>query len=308
MITAYNIDAFIRESIEAAFKQTYTPLEIVLSDDCSSDRTYKIMEEMALSYTGPHKIKLNKNPRNLGITQHMNKAYLELATGDIIIAAHGDDISRYDRAEKTYQFFVNHKDYSALSLSIVSIDEQGNELPGVSTNIVKDIKTYSIRDENVKAIPNIPAPSRAFYRRVMTEFGPMHPSCPTEDEVISFRSLLLGKNAFLPDIGVFYRKHRKSSSNIENFYKFPLEKIYEQQLRDISIARERSYITNEEAQQLARLLQIGFRRRKLTRNHYAKKNMSSLLKILNSELFSIRQKYYYVRRHIKYKSKPKIYK
>ena len=45
-IAAFNQEAFIREAVEAAFAQTYSPLEIVLSDDCSKDRTFDIMKEM----------------------------------------------------------------------------------------------------------------------------------------------------------------------------------------------------------------------------------------------------------------------
>ena len=42
---AYNQEEFIREAVEGAFAQTYEPLEIILSDDCSSDRTYEIIQE-----------------------------------------------------------------------------------------------------------------------------------------------------------------------------------------------------------------------------------------------------------------------
>jgi glycosyltransferase involved in cell wall biosynthesis len=44
--------------VEGAFSQTYSPLEIILSDDCSSDRTFEIMEEMAREYQGPHLVKV----------------------------------------------------------------------------------------------------------------------------------------------------------------------------------------------------------------------------------------------------------
>ena len=61
---AYNQERFIREAVEGAFSQTYSPLEIILSDDCSPDRTFEIMKEMAAEYTGPHTIVLNRNEKN----------------------------------------------------------------------------------------------------------------------------------------------------------------------------------------------------------------------------------------------------
>jgi len=93
VLTAYNIEAFIEESVKCAFAQTYENLEIILSDDHSTDKTFDIMKQMAAEYQGSHKVVLNRNEQNLGITKHMNKCYLEMAQGDIIIAAHGDDIS-----------------------------------------------------------------------------------------------------------------------------------------------------------------------------------------------------------------------
>ena len=33
---AYNQERYVREAVEGAFAQTYQPLEIILSDDCSS--------------------------------------------------------------------------------------------------------------------------------------------------------------------------------------------------------------------------------------------------------------------------------
>jgi cellulose synthase/poly-beta-1,6-N-acetylglucosamine synthase-like glycosyltransferase len=55
-VYAFNHEKFIREAVEGAFAQTYNPLEIILSDDCSTDRTYEIMQEMAERYSGPHKV------------------------------------------------------------------------------------------------------------------------------------------------------------------------------------------------------------------------------------------------------------
>ena len=78
-LCAYNQERFIREAIEGAFAQTYEPLEIILSDDCSSDRTFEIMQEMAAAYAGAARIKLNRNASNLGIAGHVNRL-IELST------------------------------------------------------------------------------------------------------------------------------------------------------------------------------------------------------------------------------------
>ncbi len=44
---SYNQERFIREALRGALAQTYSPLQIVISDDCSQDRTFKIIQEQA---------------------------------------------------------------------------------------------------------------------------------------------------------------------------------------------------------------------------------------------------------------------
>lgn len=292
VVTAYNIERFVREAVECAFAQTYSPLEIVLSDDCSSDRTFEIMEKMAAEYRGPHKIKLNRNESNLGITRHMNKAYLELAEGEIIIAAHGDDISIPDRTRLSYEFLRDNPDVTAVSLSMKSVDSAGRE-NGTDDACVDSVKFYGFAGGG-----NIPAPSRAFYKKVMTVFGPLSDDCPTEDELITFRALMLGRNAFLPQVGVLYRKHSASSSNPGNFAKFPLEKILGQQFADMGKAIEAGLITPKQKEETKVALLKGMARRKIYRRYFAQPNLTNLLRLLISPRFPLRTRLYFLKLHL----------
>lgn len=294
VVTTYNIEKYVEESVKCAFAQTYWPLEIILSDDCSTDRTFDIMKKMVDCYTGPHKVILNRNNHNLGITKHMNKAYMELASGEIIVAAHGDDISKAERTELSYNYMKKHPDVTALSFSIDAVDEKGFPLKQHSA-VVNDIHLYTFTGGG-----NIPAPSRAFYRRVMTTFGPLNDDCPTEDELISFRSLMLGTNAFLPEHMVQYRKHSGSNSNPENFLKFPLDKILKQQDDDMRKAIKLGYITEEQRdkkyEELERLMQI----RKRYRVYFAKRRFKDLINLVSYSKVSFRMKVHYIKEHIEY--------
>jgi len=105
-IVAYNQQDYIREAIEAAFAQTYSPLQIILSDDCSQDRTFEIMQELAAAYTGPHRLCLNRNRANQHIGGHIN-AVMSLAEGELVVIAAGDDISASNRVQKTFEVWDN---------------------------------------------------------------------------------------------------------------------------------------------------------------------------------------------------------
>lgn len=296
VLTAYNIEDFIEESVKCAFAQTYENLEIVLSDDCSTDGTFDIMQKMANEYDGPHKIVLNRNERNLGISQHMSKCYIELASGEIIIAAHGDDISLPDRTSQEVDFLINNTDYTAVSMGVLFTDKNGNIINSNNpSTTVTEFHSYDF-----VAGGNIPAPSRAFYKRVMTVFGPLNKDCPTEDELITFRALMLGKNGFLPRVSTYYRKHEGSNSNPEFFDRFPLEKILKQQDDDMAKAVEMGLITQEQREAKYNELYKGMIIRKRYRYYFARRTVSSLLKLINPNDISFRTKLSYIKQHILY--------
>ena len=101
---AYNQEQYIREAVEGAFSQTYDPLEIILSDDCSSDQTYAIMKEMAAAYDGPHEVRAVQTERNMGVSSHVFLRGKE-AKGQIVVVAAGDDISKPDRCKEHVGFY-----------------------------------------------------------------------------------------------------------------------------------------------------------------------------------------------------------
>ena len=88
-MTVYNGEKYINEQIDSFINQTLLPHEIIISDDCSTDKTLEILE----NYKNEKKIKFRifKNEKNLGFTKNFEKAILK-STGDIIFLADQDDI------------------------------------------------------------------------------------------------------------------------------------------------------------------------------------------------------------------------
>lgn len=295
VITAYNSERFIEEAMECAFNQTYSPLEIVVSDDGSKDNTWEIIKRKASEYRGPHKIVINRNEPNMGISQHMSKVYSDLAQGEIIVAAHADDISMPERVEKSYQFLSQHPDCNAVSFALNIMDQDGKVF-----SICKDFKDCEERyyglGKGLK-MGNIPAPSRAFYKDVMVTFGWLNEDCPTEDELITFRAQLMGKkNAYLKDAMVYYRKHEGSSSNIVNFDKFPLSNIYKQLKTDAEKAVRFGFITEEEKKKLLLDIAKGHKVRQCYRDYLVTPRFITVLRIMFRRI-PLRNKLIFLKRH-----------
>lgn len=63
----YNQEKYIEESLKGLLSQTYSPLEIIISDDCSTDKTFEIIKKVVSDYKGTNKILINRNEKNLGL-------------------------------------------------------------------------------------------------------------------------------------------------------------------------------------------------------------------------------------------------
>jgi glycosyltransferase involved in cell wall biosynthesis len=100
MLIAYNQEASIGEAIAGALAQTYSPLEIFVSDDASSDATHAAMLAAVAGYQGPHRVVVNRNETNLGIGAHLS-LLVERSCGELLFVAGGDDVSLPERCETT---------------------------------------------------------------------------------------------------------------------------------------------------------------------------------------------------------------
>lgn len=206
MILGYNQEQYIGEAVAGAFSQTYSPLEIILSDDCSPDRTFEIMEEMAGRYRGEHRIRLNGNEVNRGLGGHIDRL-MELARGELIVVAAGDDISLPERVERTWEAYVDSggKAMSVYS-SLLVIDEKGERKETVGKpphEAGHDIEAYL-------AAATVHGCSHAWHRQVFDVFGAMLPGTVCEDRVIPFRSVMLGEIRYIDEPLVLYRRHSQS--------------------------------------------------------------------------------------------------
>ena len=87
-IVSYNQKEYIEQAIQSVVTQRFPPYEVIISDDCSTDGTWDIIQKYAAQY--PTLIKANRNEPNIGIFQNFNKA-TSLTTGNLITCVAGDD-------------------------------------------------------------------------------------------------------------------------------------------------------------------------------------------------------------------------
>jgi len=203
VLIAYNHERYVCEALAGVLAQTYEPLEIILSDDGSTDRTFELMRDAARDYRGPHKIILNRNTKNLNVGDHLNKA-ASLASGDLIVLAAADDASAPTRAEAIARLWIAEGKPSALlHSSFEPIDAQ-------SQPVSVDDEEVSHGDENLLRMAHgdirILGATTAMTRDIFTRFPKLDSSVRHEDRVFPWRALLLGGRVlFLDEKLVRYR-------------------------------------------------------------------------------------------------------
>jgi glycosyltransferase involved in cell wall biosynthesis len=211
-VIAYKQEQFVRQAIEGAFAQTYSPLEIILSDDCSPDRTFEIMQEMASHYAGPHKIILNRNEQNRGISGHVNRV-MELAKGDLIVAEAGDDLSLPNRVERIFASWnTAGRPVCAISSDILKISADGRPLDVIKVKC-SPTETTSMMAVLSGQLPPFIGCSECWDRALFDFFGPLRADVVNEDIAIWFRAELLGCVISVPEILLHYRVHGNNLTN-----------------------------------------------------------------------------------------------
>ena len=205
VLCAYNQGKYIADAVKGVLDQTYSPLEIIISDDCSPDDTFTIIEKMAAMYQGPHTLIINRNEKNLGISEHFGRL-IDLARGELIIGAAGDDISLPDRVKLVHKTWLSSgKRASSIFSNVMIIDSNGAESSlwfPMAPQLSRTLEEFK-RTRVCWAL----GCSHSFSKNLFSAYGRMHPRLLQEDGAIAFRALLEGGIAYIDEVTVKYRRH-----------------------------------------------------------------------------------------------------
>ncbi|MBN3263471.1 glycosyltransferase [Pectobacterium brasiliense] len=109
VIASYNAVDFIEDTLNSCINQIYGNIEIIITDDCSSDDTVKVCENLLgiLKEKYPNtEVLLLKNNKNVGIVKNLNRA-INFCNGEWIKFIGSDDILMPD-AISNYMDFICH--------------------------------------------------------------------------------------------------------------------------------------------------------------------------------------------------------
>ena len=134
-IPTYNrADGYLRQAIECALRQTYQDIEIIVSDNCSTDTTERVVK----GFNDP-RIRYFRHKENIGANNNFNFCLKE-ARGNYFLLLHDDDLIDADFIETCLRSVDYRTDVGVVLTGNRVIDAEGkarhetpNTLGGCST-------------------------------------------------------------------------------------------------------------------------------------------------------------------------------
>lgn len=197
----YNQEKFVRNAVRDVLKQDADGLEIILSDDCSTDSTFDIISEEARQYCGRHKVFVQRTPRNAGLNAHINRV-IRQATGDVVVPFAGDDRFHPSRARKlaaacqAKNALLVHS-----SCTFIGADEAEVEPINQEASFYRSDDLAAIACSNALFI----GATASWHRELFSKYGPLPENRAYEDLILGFRAALERRVSFLAEPLVRYR-------------------------------------------------------------------------------------------------------
>lgn len=131
-IPAFNVESTVEATLDSVFSQTYTPVEIIISDNYSTDLTKKILEKyrdrIRITTCSVPRDERSLKERSFSAIENMNHV-VKIATGEFIALYHADDVYEKTIVEEEVNFLQQNPACGAVFTMCRFINQDGRPLP-----------------------------------------------------------------------------------------------------------------------------------------------------------------------------------
>ncbi|MDH0353983.1 glycosyltransferase [Morganella sp. GD04133] len=207
VLISYNQEKYIEDALLSVLEQDYSNLEIIVSDDGSTDNTKNIIKR----HHHNNFIFLD-NQENKGLIGNLNHAFSYI-NGEYVVVMAGDDISLPHRTSTIVKYFDNNPDINCIYSNTLDINPDSEEIP-LSAYGFK----YYIRNKNMNIHSHLLNDlgilgCSAAFRKFLLE-KPLPDFLPSEDKLLTLRALINGRIGFINEKLVKYRLGTGISNNL----------------------------------------------------------------------------------------------
>jgi len=201
MIT-YNHEPYIAQAIQGVLIQkTDFPIELIIGEDCSTDRTREIVFDYQKKY--PEQIRVITSVKNVGMMNNSNRT-LASCRGNYIALCEGDDYwTDPHKLQKQVDFLEDNPDFAICFHNMQIIYEGKPHLNRISNTRQKEITTI-----NNLAYGNYIYTASCIFRNNLHEIPDWFHQCPVGDYPLHLLNAQYGRIKFIDEIMGVYRVHQ----------------------------------------------------------------------------------------------------
>jgi len=196
-MATYNGEKYLKEQLDSIYTQSYKNIEVIVTDDCSTDKTVEILEQ----YSSSHGLKYCINQENLGFVKNFEKA-LTLCEGEYIALADQDDVWQTNKIQRLYESIGDalliHSDASLIDGEGKMI---GDSYAKTSNKILrKNIMGYFFNNDATGC-------TMMFPRKVLSFVLPFPQDVISHDWWIAIQAKKREVIQYIPEPLIAYRQH-----------------------------------------------------------------------------------------------------
>ena len=214
LIPTFNQADYIGQAVESALQQDWPELEVIVSDDGSSDDTQHVLEK----YRDDGRVRLSRNTENLGRVGNYRKGLYELANGEWALNLDGDD-------------YLIDSSYISKAMRLAQTDSTIDLIFANAYRLRDDIDGSLRKSDHNEHLPNLLEGKDLFLRFATEKLSLDHLTCVYKVQkardidfyranIISadweslFRYILTGRVAYFSDCVAAWRIHGENATRI----------------------------------------------------------------------------------------------
>ncbi len=204
VLCTYNGERFLKGQLDSLVNQSYTSIEIIVVDDCSTDSSLCILADYQERYTH---IRLHQNPTNIGYARNFEKA-IKLCEGEYIALCDQDDVWDPDKIS----YLAGHIGSNVLIYHDSRfIDEGGKEL---NRNLSDVVNFYAGDKPEAFVFFNCISSHAVMFKKELISHLLPFPTTGFHDAWIGYVACSYGTISYLDKCLVDYRQHKSSETDI----------------------------------------------------------------------------------------------
>lgn len=207
LVGAYCHEDYVEQALDSVAAQSFKNFEVIITDDCSTDRTAELIHAWLERTSYP--AVFIENRENRGICAVRNRA-LESATGEFVCSLSGDDWYEPDRLERQFEFFSGVPDDVGFIYGDVNMcDQSGSVLDQTymerSLGAGFDAPAGDVFLQLLRTGSFLPAPGVMMRRSAVEAVGGYDPTLFVEDYYMWLQLAYRFRVRYLPGIVATWR-------------------------------------------------------------------------------------------------------